>query len=288
MEERPQNDNRQVESQSGNNPLGSLMLFNRNAHFAYIYKKTEKLVTAVYMITNFIKDNEPLKWKVRENALELMALNIAFNTVSLSERRDLIREYQAYSLEIVSLAGIAHHSGLISEMNYLILSREFSSLVATIEKDENKKANEETVILDPGFFEVSPAQPDSPGAYPGISRTNLPQKDVLYPPYPTAPQKEHTTLPAFVTEASRTAKPEYLPLKDIAPKTSKSADSKEGRQAVIIKLLSKKGGLNVNDFSDSIKGVSAKTIQRELLAMVASGVLKKEGERRWSTYSLAR
>jgi hypothetical protein len=30
-----------------------------------------------------------------------------------------------------------------------------------------------------------------------------------------------------------------------------------------------------------------KTIQRELLALVEEGIVKKEGERRWSTYSLA-
>lgn len=70
-------------------------------------------------------------------------------------------------------------------------------------------------------------------------------------------------------------------------KPQHSVDSKEDRQASIIKLLSKKSGLSIKDFTDTIHGVSEKTIQRELLAMVASGVLKKEGERRWSTYSLA-
>ena len=43
----------------------------------------------------------------------------------------------------------------------------------------------------------------------------------------------------------------------------------------------------IKDVSPLIKGCSEKTIQRELLSMVKSGILKKEGEKRWSKYSLA-
>jgi hypothetical protein len=42
----------------------------------------------------------------------------------------------------------------------------------------------------------------------------------------------------------------------------------------------------MKDFVKVIPECSEKTIQRELLDLVGKGVLKKEGERRWSTYSL--
>lgn len=259
--------------------LGGLMVFNQNHHFAYVYKKTEKLVTAVYMITNFIKDSEPLKWTIREKALALLELNMSFNTVSLAERRDLFREYQAHSLEIVSLASIAHHSGLISEMNFSILSREFNGLVSTLEKDENRKANEETVMLDPGFFETprysnpiaQPAPASMPSA-PAAPVAQAPAASVLY-------KGQQASAPRFVKDNPVSSHP--------ASRPAATKDSKDDRQTTIIKLLSKKGGLNIKDFVGSIKGVSEKTIQRELLAMVAAGTLKKVGERRWSTYSLA-
>ena len=35
-----------------------------------------------------------------------------------------------------------------------------------------------------------------------------------------------------------------------------------------------------------LKDVSEKTVQRELFALVKEGVLKKEGEKRWSVYKL--
>jgi hypothetical protein len=280
MEGTDNNNKRQSEIQGAQNELSSLVLFNQNTHFAYIHKKTEKLVTAVYMITNFIKDTEPLKWKIRENSLKLMQRNISFNTVSLSDRRDLIKEYQALSIEIVSLSSIAYHSGLISEMNFLVLSREFTALVSLIEKDENRKANEETVMLHPGFFEVSRKALES-------------QKDSMIQNQMRTPETEiqvkgqaASQVPAIDVSRAGDRKPEYLNNKDAKEKVSKPADAKDSRQAIILKLLAKKSNLNIKDFADSIKGVSAKTIQRELLSMVAAGVLRKEGERRWSTYSL--
>jgi len=64
-------------------------------------------------------------------------------------------------------------------------------------------------------------------------------------------------------------------------------DIKDKRQQTIIALVKKHRILTIKGFTGVIKGCSEKTIQRELLALVANGVLKKEGERRWSTYSLA-
>lgn len=275
MEGTQQNQNKPTETRP-EVELNSLSLRNQSGHFSYVYKKTEKLVTAIYMITNFIKDNEPLKWKFRDNALKLLSLNRAFTTVSLSERKELIKEYQAIAYEIVSCAGIASHGGLISEMNGDIISREFSALVSLMEKDEHKKAHEETVVLDPGFFQV--AQPEQ-----ATSRESVLYTARIVPQPESMVDKGHIT-PKI--EQKPESKPELLPLKEVKERVVKSVDSKDSRQAVILKILSKKGGLSVKDFEEAIKGVSTKTIQRELLSMVASGVLKKEGERRWSTYSL--
>jgi hypothetical protein len=275
MEGTHQNKDNSLEVKTASAGVDAHAFFAQNSHFASIYKKTEKLVTALYMITNFIKDNEPLKWQIRDNGISLMSLNISFSTVSLSERKELLNEFHALALEIVSLARVAHHAGLVSEMNFTILAREFGNLVSMLDKAENKEANEQTVILDPGFFDMPTA------ALPT-------QTEAIAPVAPQEISKGHfsrTSIPAKSTP-SISHKPEYLPLKDLRDQAEKK-DDKNSRQAAITKLLSKKSGLSIKDFAASISGVSEKTIQRELLAMVASGVLKKEGERRWSTYSLA-
>jgi hypothetical protein len=267
--------------------VAQFSVFNRSKHFLFIYKKTEKLVTAVYMITNFIKDTEPLKWRIRERALELMSLNMSFNTVSLSERKELLREYQAISIEIVSLTSIAYHSGLISEMNATILKTEFESLVETIERGENRQANEETIIINPDFFNAPLTEPSTLPSAPATSTQSraTDSSAVLY--------KGHASTPVIrPRNMSFTAsRPEIKIKKDISTpvatslgRSTNTGEVKGDRKAVILSILSKKEGLSVKDFVDALKGVSEKTIQRELLSMVASGTIKKEGERRWSRY----
>jgi len=58
------------------------------------------------------------------------------------------------------------------------------------------------------------------------------------------------------------------------------------RKEIIFDLLKKKTFLTVKDVALVIKDCSEKTLQRELLTLVGSGALRKEGERRWSRYFL--
>ena len=67
----------------------------------------------------------------------------------------------------------------------------------------------------------------------------------------------------------------------------KDIDQRGGRQADILALFNTKDKISVKDAVQAIPGVSEKTLQRDLLALVAQGVLIKEGERRWSIYRKA-
>lgn len=59
------------------------------------------------------------------------------------------------------------------------------------------------------------------------------------------------------------------------------------RRDSIIAVIKDRGKANIKDISTHIRGVSEKTIQRELLALITLGMVLKQGERRWSIYSLA-
>jgi hypothetical protein len=64
----------------------------------------------------------------------------------------------------------------------------------------------------------------------------------------------------------------------------KDTSQTSSRRADILALFNHRERISVKDAVQTVPGVSEKTLQRELLAMVADGTLKKEGERRWSTY----
>lgn len=59
------------------------------------------------------------------------------------------------------------------------------------------------------------------------------------------------------------------------------------RQETILKLVREKGRVTVKDVADVIRECSEKTLQRELVSLVSSGKLRREGERRWSSYVVA-
>jgi len=59
------------------------------------------------------------------------------------------------------------------------------------------------------------------------------------------------------------------------------------RHQAILSLIAQKGSATIKDLSTIIRGVSEKTIQRELQSLIESGEVRKRGERRWTSYSLA-
>ena len=67
-----------------------------------------------------------------------------------------------------------------------------------------------------------------------------------------------------------------------------SFKNQDQRKDLILKAFkeSRLTFMTSKDFSFFVKDCSEKTIQRQLLDLVKEGVLKKDGERRWSRYSL--
>lgn len=64
-------------------------------------------------------------------------------------------------------------------------------------------------------------------------------------------------------------------------------ETKPTRREAILDVLKAKETVYIKDISSLIRDVSEKTIQRELQALVLEGIVRREGERRWTTYRLA-
>ena len=67
---------------------------------------------------------------------------------------------------------------------------------------------------------------------------------------------------------------------DVQPTTTTVTD----RRTRIQTILEAKGEATIKDISEIVSDVSEKTIQRELNTMIEEGVVKRQGERRWSKY----
>ncbi|MDO8510433.1 MAG: hypothetical protein Q7S15_02305 [bacterium] len=232
--------------------------------FAFFYKKTERLVVALYMISNLLSDKEPLKWDLRELGLRLLSLNTSFGSSSVSDKAVVLETVGARVVEVVAKLEIARLAGLISEMNFTLLRREFGSLLellAALEHDMRTKGN---FKLPHDFFAAERHQ-----SVDELLRNikvslgqNRASQGLNRPTVPNVPS---------------------LGASEIS-----SVDLKKNkRRSAILSLVKKKGNITIKDVSEVVHNCSEKTIQRELLSMVSEGVLKKEGERRWSRYSVA-
>ena len=200
-------------------------------------KKAEKLASAIYLITSFLNDQEPLKWKLRTLASELVSL-----TVSLKERQFTQSAVNDIILNIIGLLSIAKNVGLISPENNNIMQEEFTKYIGTIDYISN--------ISDFLGTEEFPLKSE-------VKRLEESSYD-----------------------------PKDKPLKELK-KFGAVSVKKNSRQNIIITLLKRKKEIMIKDISPLIHGCSEKTIQRELSAMVQTGILRKAGEKRWSRYSLA-
>lgn len=263
------------EVQSVERDIKDISIFRDNKSCLFLYKKTNKLSAGLYIVTNLLSDSEPLKWELRSCAQKLISYSAEDTGFSVSAHHKTASILRAHTLTILSLLDVALYANLVSEMNHRILKNEFTSFLFSLE--EILKGESGAKILDSHFF-------DLPKEYRFLSNNSRQEKGQKDPSVSGVFDKGHTI-----------RQPQNMSFKNSEPKnlTARSGEfykgqkeSKETRKESILALLKNKESLTIKDFSNTIKDCSEKTIQRELLSMVASGVLKKEGERRWSRYSL--
>ncbi len=257
--------------------IKDISIFRDNKLCLFVYKKTNKLSAGLYIVTNLLSDSEPLKWELRGNAQKLVSLSANDTGFSAPEQSKTVSLLRVHTLSILSLLDIALYANLVSEMNHRILKDEFTSFVFSLEEVLDVQGDLKTVKLDSHFF-------DLPKEYRFSQNASRHGKGQEVLSSIAGFDKGHTIRQDRGMSFNEVEKTGFQSGKSDIYKGQK--ESKESRREGIIGLLKNKESLTIKDFSNTIKDCSEKTIQRELLGLVASGVLKKEGERRWSRYSL--
>lgn len=98
--------------------------------------------------------------------------------------------------------------------------------------------------------------------------------------------------PLFTPLPSLAALPSLKDIKDInkghnVPKAlTETVQAVKGHQrtGLILDFVQKNKGVSIKEIAMVIRDCSEKTIQRELNTMIERGLVKRQGERRWSTY----
>jgi hypothetical protein len=255
--------------------IDPISYFKENSPFVFVYKKTEKLTTALYMVTNFFSDNEPMKWALRKKISDLLSFAVTYKDTPASQRSDFSHSVKSRILEIVSLLEVSSRSGLVSPMNFSILKQEFVNLIETLAHNETVHTDTQYQSLSSNFFQIAKENTES-----------------VTPTHTTNKQIESTPVGQMATYPMSDI--QYTQPKNVFNNVSDNTVSaevhdvfkKNNRQTIILNLIKKKKEVTIKDIAQIIRDCSEKTIQRELVSLISANVLKKEGVRRWSKYSL--
>ncbi len=254
------------------------LLFAGDPYGLFVFNKTERLVTAVYLLTGLMSDKEPMKERLRSLSTEML-----LTALSMSERvwgEDSFQKNLLSSIfEISVLFDIAETAKMISKMNHGIINSELKKLSNFLVTSASNYSSAK-IAIEPGLFD---------GDYnftPDQRSMNFGQK---IPEAQTAQEEPFSKGQNVIKDNSNNNVLDKVSDKKtkIEKFEKKSIKDKSDRQDVIKSMLSSGIKLTIKDFAKNIKDCSEKTIQRELVDMVENGILKKEGERRWSKYFLA-
>ena len=261
-------DNKETNNQpSFNDPINwkSLGFFSAEDYLIYIFKKTEKITAALYLVSGLLKDDEPIKWELRDRGIDLLSSSFSASNSLPGDKNAVIQSIFTAALETLSLLNVARISGLISDMNHRLLVHEIDNIVGMLRDRLAESAENAGYVLSESFFKT----PDlfSTGFRLG-NRTNTSKR---------ADFGKRQDGPYYGTNSSNT---------EVSKGQLTGQAKKNQRQEMIVSALKTQSNLTIKDFSKVIKDCSEKTIQRELIELVDKGIVKKEGERRWSRYSL--
>ena len=256
------------------------------------YTKTHKLITALYMVTDIIDKDEPLRNKLRTLGIEILSDITSMSRLNLDTPLIKISE-------IMSFLDIASAINIISEMNTNILRKEFSELNQSIQESTGNTGiiNRKVDLVE--FFETSSGErldlySTSPSAR-GRNKDGVFERGTSIGHHRIGVQKGNTLLKALSDKN----------LSDIGhPNSGNGAREKHAKDFLALKkqrhdditnIIKIAGGsATIKDIKDKVQATpeissfiassSEKTLQRELASMVKNGVLNKTGEKRWSRY----
>lgn len=98
----------------------------------YIMDRIKKLTNALYRVTDLLSDKEPLKWILRDKAIDIYSNLINNKNIDFSM--------------IISILDLFSQESSISNLNYDILKKEYKNLKSFIEE------NKESIIPEKGFI----------------------------------------------------------------------------------------------------------------------------------------
>ncbi len=217
-------------------------------YFKSIFKKTEKIVSAVFYTTRSVRNSDTKDIVISdiENAARTL-MEICHRTLKATLGSAQVR------VEDLALALIQLETALV--------------------------VGGAATCIDRGLVEVFRHEIDS--LHRGLRKYIHGNETELFP------ADEPVALPRSALRGERSKDRPFSTLRGSAERSGAApALGENNRRSRILGILKDKGDATIKDISTLITDCSEKTIQRELLGLIKDGIITREGERRWSKYKL--
>ena len=228
--------------------------FGDNISAEHGYRRAERIMAAVHLMTSHIEQGEPLRNSLRSESILLIDHALLLQGELRAVGSEHVRRMQGSIRKLISLIRLASISGRVSEQNANILV---------------------DALDDLGSF-LSTAQRSTLAESIPLSRDDL-------IPRTTTPRIEARSRSAKITFQTPQAVKDKS-IKDIVRKET----SPSTRASQILDILKKGGLLGIKDIVAMLPEYSEKMVQRDLASMADAGQVRKVGEKRWSRYEIVR
>jgi len=243
--------------------------FTQNISGEHAYKRTERIAAAVYLVTNNVRYDEPLRQRIRSIGHEMLTQVLALRSGFRSAGHERISGLVAHVRELATHVELLCVAGYLSRQNATILVQAVDELGQFITSSQRSALSEELSFQRDDFVPYSGKVDNRAELASERMPRNVPD--------------ERTA--GFVNRRQRRAsglKEERQGSENINAKRQKEAH--EERRRTILDILKRSGPLGIKDITSNIVGCGEKTVQRELLFLIQKGTVRKKGAKRWSRY----
>lgn len=231
---------------------------------SFSYKRAEQIAEAIYMVSDYFDESEPMKENMRSVVLDIVSEIHVLHSLPPFESFMHYEVIKGRLKELFSFVKISENCGLLAPGNAHILRREialFDSVLSYVRDNKHTKSDK--------FLGGVSIPIENVFEYENLQKSES-QKDMVKTP--------------FIKTSNQSIKEKKSEEKKVYHVEEK--EHKISRRNLIIKFITEKKNVTIKDIMSVIKDCSEKTIQRELVSLMNEGVLKREGEKRWAKYSL--
>lgn len=220
--------------------------FGANVSGDNSYRRAERIVAALHLVTNHVPEEEPIRKIIRDKGLELLSTILELRSGFRGPASEKGQEALASIRELISLVRLLAVSGFISVQNASAITQVIDELGSLIVVSQRSVLAEQLTIS---------------------------HEQLIPPPSPLSRSERG--------QAAARASARRAPTTNEVASSDVSSNQRSER---ILDILKMGGMLGIRDIAANLPQYSEKMVQRELADLVTAGKVRKIGSKRWSRY----